>query len=159
MDPADLISLSLSAVPFWAFVGTFYIIRLTWQDFRNKRMVDDRFNWFMLGVTITLITSFRHPFWYIISMLGIVIALRMLINKFKLLGAADAGTITWTFWGYALINPVICLVYGFIFSIITLLYFGLKRAFFGKEWRKPTPFYPVFLLACVITNIIFGMYV
>jgi len=45
-----------SVFGYWAFFGCVYLLWLTVQDFRNNMRVDDRRNWFMMGLSVSLLS-------------------------------------------------------------------------------------------------------
>ena len=88
----------------WATIGTFYLILLTYQDFKNKMMVDDRHNYFMMGVTVGLYMIRRVNLLYVVGIILIIITLSMALKRFKALGEADIKTISWIFLGLSILN-------------------------------------------------------
>lgn len=140
---------------YWTGIGIFYLVILTYKDLKNKMIVDDRKNYFMMGLSLSLISHVTRHLWYVLIAVGVVVALNIFLNKYKVIGGADVSTLTWIIYGFAVINPYNLLIFGFIFSIITLLYHGIKRLYGIK---KPSPFYPVILLSFILAVYITGVY-
>lgn len=140
---------------YWAFFGTLYLIILTYQDIRHKRLVNDRYNYLMIGVTISLTSHVSVILWRIFIFIGVILALFIFLNKFKVLGEADIKTISWIFLGYGIINVFYLLWFTAWFIIITLLHYGILKAYRVKGY---VPYYPVILASFVVNCIIFHLY-
>lgn len=145
-------------IPFWAFAGTFYLIILTIQDYRHKNIVDDRFNFFMFGVTSMILSHYptHLNIWYILLIVGIGLGLRYYVNKFKLTGEADANTFAWIFTGYGFMDFHVLTVALIIFIGMLLLVIILKWVIFKN--KQPQAFYGVILIYFVATNLLLGVY-
>lgn len=144
------------SIRYWAFFGTIYLIFLTYQDIKNNMNIDDRKNYFMMGITISLFTHIRHGIIYILALGVIVLLLGKFLNKFKVMGEGDVNTIRWIFLGFGIISTVYLIWYFAIFIIITALYM-LTKKFLVKN-KKPTPFFPAILGTFIITCAMFGLY-
>ena len=139
---------------FW--IGTIYLLILTWQDYKKKMLVDDRLNYFMMGVTFSLLSHVQRSFWYIILILILFYALAYYLKKYKLIGEADVNTLLWIFYGLSILAPYYAFWFAGIFITLTLIYFGAKRWIFkNKEY---TPFYGVILISFVALATIFKLF-
>lgn len=151
----------LQGVNYWFWIGSFALILLTYQDFTRNMRVDDRRNWFMMGVTITLLSHLPRPIWYILAVVALGIGLNILINKLNLLGDGDANTITWLWIGYGFIGLLTLVKFLLVFLSLYVFYMLVKiiimRIMKVRSWN--TPFYIVLLLSFVLTNIINGSYI
>jgi hypothetical protein len=140
---------------YWAFIGIIQLIILTYQDLRNNKLVDDRHNWFMMGLTISLYSHYPHPFWYILVLIFVPMILMVIFQKYKVIGAADTKTILWTFIGFGLINLWILVNYAIwllaVFLLYFLLAFILKKVTNAQE-QKALPAYPVFLIVFILVS-------
>lgn len=134
---------------FWIFLGLLNLIRLTVQDLRNNRNVDDRYNFFMMGATIMLLEEFRRPWYFTISAILIITLLVIILNKRKVLGQADLSTMIWLFVGLAIIK-IPSLVFFFIILIILIILSSLIYKYIFKS-KTHFPAYPSFLLAYLMT--------
>ena len=140
---------------YWAWLGTIYLIILSYQDIKNNMNVDDRKNYFMFGATFALLSHIDRPLWIILLFFGIIIGLNYYMNKIKVLGEADNTTLIWIFYGFAIINPAFLAYFAGFFIIITLIYAWTKNNVYKV---KTAPFYPVLLLTFILTNILFKLY-
>jgi len=140
----------------WAWIGTLNLILLMVQDYTNKRLVDDRKNWLMIGVTIGLLHAFGATWWYLISLILLLTILRFFLQRFNAMGAADINTLYWVMLGYAIISVAFFLWFVGIFAVAYGLFLILKTWVF--KYKKPVPAYYVLLLCFFLNNLIFGLY-
>jgi len=151
----------MSGVSFWAFIGTLYLIILTVQDIKYKGYVDDRKNYFLMGVTISLLTHFNKTLWFIGVIILISITMSILLSRYVNMGEADINTVMWLFIGYAIINLYYLLLFVIVFGLINVLFWVL-HAIIARimkiDRKKPVPYYIVFLLSFLSVNIILGLY-
>lgn len=148
--------IDIRGVHYWAWIATIYLIILTIQDYRNKRLVNERFNYVMLGVTISLISHLPITLLYLLALIASVIALRIYLVKFKLIGEADITALNWVFLGFGYINYIFLLGYVLVFIFTTLLYTTIKLYLF--RYKKPTPFFTVILISFWFASFVFGLY-
>lgn len=141
---------------YFAWLGTIYLMILTWKDHKNKMRVDDRHNWFMLGIAISLYSHFNYAMWFLFIILGISIGLRLLMMKFKPFGEADINSLFWIFIGLTILGIVKLIFFWMMFIIITLAYMGLKKIL--NIYKEPTPFYVAILIPFILTCIFQGLY-
>ena len=149
--------MATNAVTYWAFIGTIYLIILSYQDIKNNRWVDDRKNYFMMGISFALITHFKHNFWYLLSIIGVIIIFNVVMTKYSVMGKADISTLTWVLYGFSIINYWALLAWVLILIVLTLLYVGAKKKFFNKAGNE-VPYYPVLLSAFVLTCYLWHFY-
>lgn len=134
------------------FLGTLYLLILTYQDIKNKMLVDDRYNYFMLGATIMLYSYYQHTFTYILSLIIIIALLSWFVNKFKLLGSADIKTLSWCFLGLGIIERNMLVFFLLSFMIIQMIYAIIN----GIWFKQPkVPGYPLFLISFILTWVVF----
>jgi len=143
-------------IGYWAIIATIYLIILTYQDYKNKMLVDDRFNYLMMGVTFSLLSHIKRPLWFILVVFVIIILMTILFTKVKSVGAADTKTLSWLFYGFCIINISALAFYSILFLICVVLYNVIKLYVF--KYKKPTPFYPIILIPYIITAIVYGLY-
>lgn len=141
---------------YWAWIATFYLIILTYQDYKNKRLVNERFNYVMLGVTISLISHYTISTLYLLALVFAVVALRYYLGKINVFGEADLTTLNWVFLGFGYINYIFLLGFILVFIICTLLYTMIKLYIF--RYRNPTPFFSIILLCFWLTCFLFALY-
>lgn len=142
---------------FWAWAGIFYLVWLTWQDYTRKMLVDDRKNYFMMGMSLALVGFIKKPWWYMIGLLILALILMYLFKKKKLIGEADVNSFVWSFYGFGIIGLEVLLWYLGVFIVFTVFYEIIKRTLF-KE-RRPMPFYGVILLAFVFVCLVYRLLV
>jgi len=143
---------------YWAFLGTFYLLWLTWQDLRNNMMVDDRKNFFMMGLTISLYSHFYYGIIYSLSLFIIVLAICIIFSKRKLIGDADISTIRWVLLGFGLMSPYLAAWWLIIFGCVAVIWLIIRTVMkIPKE--KQMPFYPVLLTSYVLQCALFGLYI
>lgn len=143
------------AISYWSWLGTIYLLVLTWQDYKNNKMVDDRRNWLMMGLSISLISHTYTTIWYKLALAIILGLLYVFLRKIKTLGEADTNTYTWIFLGFGLINPYYLGLFTIIFIVNTILFSLLKKLF---KIEEATQFYGVLLTSFVLTLFLFGLY-
>lgn len=141
---------------YWAWFGTLYLILLTWQDFKNNRKVDDRRNFFMMGITVSLITHIPSSIWYKLALFAFVIVLNKYGARIKAFGKADINSFTWIFLGLGFISVFKLFWFLVIFAAIILLYMMLKQYIF--KIKEPTAFYGVILAAFVAGSLLLSLY-
>ena len=148
-------------VGYWAWLGTMYLIILTWQDHRNNKMaVDDRKNWFMLGLSISIISHIHHAWYYVLWVLAVV----FLFNTYgariiKRIGDADITGLSWLILGYALMSWVPLVVFFIVLAGISSLYAIFKAALEKALKREQAvPFFIVLLLSFIVTNVVLKLY-
>jgi len=143
-------------ISYWVFIGIIYLAILTYQDYKHKMLVDDRFNYFMMGITISLISHIKRPLWIFIVYIIVLIMLYQFLDKNKALGGADLKTISWMFLGYLIINPFFLMVFAAILCTAALLVILLKKFVF--KINHPTPFYGVLFIIFIFSNYLFKLY-
>ena len=148
--------LDIRGIHYWAWIATIYLIILTYQDYRNKRIVNERHNYVMLGVSISLISHLPVNILYLLALIATVIALRIYLTKFNLIGLADVTALNWIFLGFGYINYMFLLGYVLIFIFSTIIYTTIKIYVF--KYKKPTPFFPVILISFWVASFMFGLY-
>lgn len=141
---------------YWFIIGTFYLIMLTYQDYKNNMRVDDRRNYFMMGLSVSLISHYWSSIWYKLVLVGVLILLYKFMVKIKVLGQADINTLSWLFLGLGIMDVIVLSVFFAIFGVLTLTFHLLKTYVF--RYKQPVPFYGVILLSFVSTSILFGLY-
>ncbi len=143
-------------VSYWAWFGTIQLLLLTYQDYKNNMMVDDRKNFFMMGITISLLTHVRLEIWYVFACLfGIIFYLNR-IKKWKAFGEGDINGFMWIYLGFLFINPVFFAIFNVIIFVFGGLYLLIKVKV--HKITAPAPFFPIILISFVLTNVLIGLY-
>jgi hypothetical protein len=140
---------------YWAWTGVLYLLTLTYQDIFRHRIIDNRLNWFMLGMTYGLLAMIHHDLYYIISVALVGFGISWLMTKYGF-GKGDAYSMMWCFVGWSFVG----LQAGFLFVACIFLVVLVMRAYFYVTIRlrklnmqNPVvlPFYPAFLAIFVLT--------
>lgn len=120
-------------------------------------LVDDRKNFFMMGVALSLTSHFpNRPLWMIFVLLSVMFGFAYFSKKSSQLGAGDIHCLAWIFLGLAIINLVYLLVFIAFFIPVVLL-FGLAQAkLAGKD--RPLPFFGVILISFVAFCLLWGLF-
>jgi hypothetical protein len=147
----------INSLGYWAFIGTLYLIMLTYSDIKNKMVVDDRHNYMMFGVTFSLIFILHRSLLFILLTLAIIIGLNIFMNKVKVLGDGDTKSITWILYGYSIINMFNLIWFFIMLTSITIIFWTIVKGIF--KVKGAAPFYPVILLSFILTNLITGRYI
>lgn len=141
---------------YWAFIGTIYLIILTWQDYKHNMLVDDRKNFFMLGASVILLEFFWHRWTYRLAIFGLVILFNYLFNKYNILGTGDVHSIIWIFLGMGLISIYALAVFVGVFIVINVIYHTIRKLVF--KYNKALPYYGVILISYVTSCLISNLY-
>lgn len=141
---------------YWAWFATIYLIILTYQDYKHNMLVDDRHNWFMYGMTISLVSHIHNKLWYVFVLLGIVLLFGFLMRKYKLLGDADVNSLGWILYGFGIISIAYYVAFAIILILAVAFVTLLKNKVF--KYKAPIPFYAVLLIIYVGACLILGIY-
>ncbi len=150
----------ISSTGYWLFFGTVALIFLTYQDFKNNMIVDDRRNYFMMGVTISLCSHFSFNIVYLLSLIICAMLVNLLMSKTGVLGGADVNSLTWIYLGFGFINFAYLLWFFVIFFCILIFHFFVG-GFMAKIFKKDsfvTPGYLLILLSFLLTGLLFKLY-
>lgn len=141
---------------YWYWWGTIYLIYLTVQDYTNNRKVDDRKNWFMLGMTFSLLSFVPAALWYKLTLFITITALSWLLKRVKALGEADITSLSWILIGLGLLNVYMMVVFFAFFAGCTVIYTLLKNYVF--KITHPVQYYGVILISYIATALLAGGY-
>lgn len=143
---------------YWIWLSTLNLLILTWQDHRkNKMLIDDRRNYLMMGLTISLISHTRINFFYLTGLIILNIIFVKYLSKLKLFGEGDLSAFNWILLGFGIISPIYWIYFNIILVCFTLLYMLIKKIIV-KNMNLPTPFFIVILLSFFLTSIFFSLY-
>lgn len=143
-------------VQLWAFIGTFYLIWLTWQDYRNNMRVDDRRNFFMMGVSIAIYAWYPRGILYAFAVMGLMLLWVWVAKKYSKFGVADIHSFAWIFLAFAIINPVLLGAFAVLIGVATAGWLALKN--YLLKHKGPLPFYGVIAVLFIAFNLVFGLY-
>lgn len=149
---------------YWMYIGTFYLFWLSWQDLTRQRFVDDRKNYFMLGVTVSLWWSVAggRVWWYGLSLVAVIMLFNIIAKRHEqVIGLADIHTLSWILLGLGIINPSYGLLWTIIFGVLCLVMYLVRLASYHhlpREQWTPSPFYPVITASYILFGIMAGLY-
>lgn len=131
----------------WFFLGVIRLIILVYQDFKHNKKIDDRHNFFMMGATAMLITSFSNPTGYYLTLIPLVFILRYIFLKLKVMGAGDGNTVIWMFVGFGMVSPYSLIAFMLIFTAAFMVHFLFRRLLFRR--KEAVQGYPIFLVSYI----------
>lgn len=132
---------------YWFWFSVINLVYLTWQDYANKTLVDDRKNWFMLGITVSLYSHVNLSLWYILGLIFTSVILFMYMNKIKALGEADTNTLSWLFLGLGFINVYYLIYFFTVLFALTLVYFIMYKLI---QYKGKPQYYGVILTSFIL---------
>lgn len=136
-----------------ALIGFFTLVKLTWQDVYNDRMVDMRQVHFLLGAIslMVFVMTYNQGFFSFLLKFGGSILIAFVFTKGLNLGEPDRDLITAMILLFAMYEWQLAGVFSVILLISTILYLGYKKL----TWKKlPQPYLPVILVTWILTNVI-----
>ncbi len=151
----------MTDISYFFWFATINLIWLTIQDYTGKKMiVDDRKNWIMLGIAISLISHLKINIWYYLGLSLFYVLINTVMNKSNAFGEADNNTLSWIMMGLGIINPGILLWFLGIFTLNTIIYIGMQKLLerLNKVKKSKVQFYPVILLSFVLNTLLFRYY-
>lgn len=146
----------MTLISYWAFIGLTYILYLTYQDYKHNRMVDDRKNSFMLGVTVSLVAYSSSTLLYKLLLSVLLFILRIFMLKVKAIGEADINTLSWVLLGFGLISPFAAIFALISFAVLISMFLFMKLVIF--KYKAPVQFYGVILVTYILTCYFMGIY-
>jgi hypothetical protein len=145
----------VSVVPIWCWIGVVYLCILTFQDYTKKMFVDDRYNFFMDGVTFMVIALSGLKIWYLLGVIVSLIVLDFFLIRFKVFGFADIHSLSWIFVGFAIIGFQYLLWFFVAFIPLLTLFVVFKTYVF--KYNKPVPMYFIILISFVFIVALFRL--
>jgi hypothetical protein len=145
----------MTVLSYWFWLGTMYLIFLTYQDTKNNMVVDDRRNSFMLGLSISIMSHVNTTLLYKLCLTAVIILLTIYLKKFKVVGEADINSLSWIFLGLGLMHPTYLIIFAAFFITLTIIFWIIKRIIKKEGYA---PFYAVILLSYIPTAILLKGY-
>lgn len=140
----------------WAWSGTLYLLILCYQDIRHNRNIDDRLNYFMLGLTTALFSIVTNKIWYNLFIVFFSIGVTFLGNKYKVVGEGDCSAFRWCLMGFGWLGISHLISFLLVLMFFTGIYALLKFKFF--KIHQNTPFFPVVSTIFIANCIAGGFY-
>jgi len=140
-------------------MGVINLIRLTWQDFHNNCMVDDRLNYLMLGATLMLLNNNHVGLTYLLCLIFGANLLVQVLKARKVFGEADLTTTTWTFLGFGFLGFKWLGVYLVTLALSYACYALVMRIIILIRKKKVDKVqgYPIFLMAFLVMVVYYIM--
>lgn len=136
----------------WLFMSFIALSWLTYEDFTNKRRlgldywgVDDRKNWYMMGVTTLVALLTPMNVWVKLGLLLGAGVITGFISNIKYFGSADTRSIGWLLIGWLMLG------FGVQFLILLLFLLIVYGLLSKHSFKKDLPFFIFLLLLQVIT--------
>lgn len=146
-----------SPISFWAWMGTTYLLYLTYSD-AKKMLIDERKNYFMMGATASIAAILHPQLWFVMFLIVFCyFIIPFVLKKFKLIGPGDVSAFVWLFFGFGII-PNGAIIFPVFLIINILLYSIIKFIVFRMDKQTPTPFYAVFLFTFCASCVVLGLY-
>jgi len=140
---------------YFLFLGLVELLILSYKDIKTLR-IDSRFNWFMYGVTASLIATEKPGVIYLFSLMIAVALISALLSRF--IPSGDVECLGWCMFGFGMLHWVWLVVFlVYLFLIIAFTQFLLRKFFKIKE-RIEYPGVPLFLYAFIMTTTVILKY-
>lgn len=133
---------------YWAWFGLISLVILTFQDLKNNKKIDDRYNFFMYGVTATLLHYYPRSIWYMFAVLSVSSVMRLIIIKYNVIGKGDANTLMWLFLGFGYLNAWLLFSYIILFFAVYFFQMFIRRIVLRR--KETLQGYPVFLFSFML---------
>ncbi len=143
-------------IAYWAWFGTLYLLILTYKDLKNSNKVDTRYNYIMLGISLSLTSHVHFVIWRILVLIIVVFGMYFFLKKYNVLGLADIQSLSWIYLGYGFLSLTYLFWFMLIFVGVTLFYLFLKVKVF--KYKEPAPFFPVIFVCFVFNSWLFGLF-
>lgn len=129
---------------------------MTYKDYKNKGWIDERYNFFMSGIAISLVSHVKRNIIYMLTLILVIIILFTVFKKKKILGEGDIQAISWILMGLGILGVPYFIIFSTIFITCTLIYILMKKYIF--RYKLPTPFFGVLLISFVTNAILMKLY-
>ena len=140
----------MTLATFWLISATLALILLTYQDIKNKMVVDDRRNFFLSGMTFALLGVYTKGLLWLLGVIAITIFVMLsygFANKKGWVGSADVNSLSWITMGLMICNPIMLAVFFLALAVVSILTMVFKSV---TKYKDALPFYPNIMAAWVI---------
>lgn len=142
---------------YWCWLGTMNLLYMTWHDYKNKDdIIPEKYNYLMLGITLSLFSHLKHSLLYILLCILIIIALISGLRLIKNIGQSELSTMQWVLLGFAIIHPIFLGIYSAYFALVCIIYILAKTHIFKNIGR--TRMYIVIIATYISACILMGLY-
>lgn len=149
---------------YWVWAGLIYLLIMTYFDvFRGNRF-SVRWNSVMLGLSISLYSHIRVPWWFFLAMIGVLVVLRWVLSIRGYFSSGDINALTWLVVGFGVLNvvhPGIVVLFFVVLVLLSLCWVGVIALL---KWRLRVrsmvrmAYMPVLLGSFLITCLVFGVF-
>jgi hypothetical protein len=105
----------------WLILAIINLTIMLISDLKS-RLIDDRNNYLMLGLTLSLITIFKTKILYLLALIIIGVLIDIILKKY--IGAGDASILKWVVLGLGIISPKAIITFAIILIIYTLTFYA-----------------------------------
>lgn len=139
---------------YWWLFGSFWLGWMLFVDL-TKRDFDDKRNWFMSGLSISLISHVRVVFWYFVCLALVIVVLHLLLDRFDIAPKNELVSVSWVMVGFGILGWVYLMWWFFLVLVLSLVFLLLKQKLFKYKVRGS--FYPVIFLSFVCNIFLTGV--
>lgn len=140
----------------WAFMalGSMVLLRLTWQDLFNNRMVDQRQVYFILGMSslIVVVSMINVGAIYVTIAIVLSVLVGGFCSKTMGLGIPDTQLISCFFLLFSMAGFWLSSIFTATLLITSLLYYAYNKLLCKT---LPQPYLPVILISWTLTWVVF----
>lgn len=138
---------------YWTWLGLIYLISLTYQEYANKFKVDDKYNYLMFGLTISLYSHIKTHLAYIISIILIGIFINIYFSK--IMKSETKNSMLWLLTGFGIQGFDKFLFFIILLAVGTIVYYGLNKLYKVYTYL---PFYVILSFIYIVTCSVFGLF-
>lgn len=139
----------------WAWIGTFSLILLTIHDLRTMQ-INDRRNLIMLGVSISLVSTYHPAFWYLLFLIGFNFTFLYAVQKMNLLADGDTSALGWIMLGFGIMGVTPLIFFLLWLAILSAVGISVKLA--TKTQIEKFPYFPIITATFIINCAWFGIF-
>lgn len=125
-------------------MGLFSLLRNSWNDIKDNHLIDDRFNWLMVGVSGMYLLDKSVSFYAVGGLVLFQLSLLFVLIKFGNLGAGDLSAFNWINLGL-FAEGLVYLLWFWLLMGFVLVFVSLRN----KKNNCETALYPFITLAFV----------
>jgi len=140
---------------YWVISAIIVLAVLSYQDWKNNCLVDSRFNYLMIGMTLSLVAVMQRDLFYCLELGVAVFLMVLMLWDSKLFGAGDLEAFAWIYTGWGLIG-FMNLASFFLISTVMGMFYIMGKNWFNK--KDPSMYFPLILTAFMINAWTFGYF-
>ena len=140
---------------YWVIISLLILTYLSIQDVKNHCWIDSRLNHFMAGLTISLVFLMDRTLFYCFQISLAIFIMLFLLWDSKMFGWGDIEAFAWIYAGVGLIDMMHLAGFFIVSTLMGVIYIMAKKVFKKTE---PSAFFPVILLAFMLTSLYFNYF-